>query len=106
MLLLNQRLTIPSSIAVGDSRQVDIRIDIGSDQLEKVAIASAAGFIARSTEGTGSIPVAPDRLQDKVDDVEEGVEERPSHYRAEVELQQPFGGEASCYFLFSVPLGG
>ena len=86
MGILYQVLTISSSIAVSNSRQIDVSIDISPHQFKKISVATAATFIAWCASGTGSISVASNWLKHEVDDVEETIEEGTSYYWPEVVL--------------------
>ena len=46
MGILYQVLTISSSIAVSNSRQIDVSIDISPHQLKEISVATAATFVA------------------------------------------------------------
>lgn len=87
MVVLDKVLAVSGCVAVSYPCEVDIGIDICPDQLEEVSVAAAASLIAGGTQRTGSFSVAPHRLEDKVYYVEEGIHERTSNDRAEVELQ-------------------
>ena len=60
--ILDEILTISGCVTVSYACQIDIGIDISSNQLKEISIATTATFITRCTGRTGSISIAPERF--------------------------------------------
>jgi hypothetical protein len=101
-----EHFTVPGGIAVGDASQVDVSVGVVPDQIEEAAAAFGERGAARSADSTASLRVASQRLEQEVDEVEEGVEEGSPDDRPKVELEETGDGEATvgCLVAPAIPL--
>lgn len=88
-----QQLAVSGSIAVRNSSEVNIGVDVRSDQLEEVVAAAAQAVAAASVPAHEALSLAlssgcayPDSVEQKVGYHEEAVEQRPSHHASEMPL--------------------
>jgi hypothetical protein len=56
----------PRRIAIGDTSEVDIRIDVSPYQIEQMGTTIKEGIAARSAGRAGSVRVASQSLQEEV----------------------------------------
>ena len=88
---------LPCRVAIGDAGEIDIGVDIGSDEVEDIVKAEKVGLTNLSSAVAGSALVTNEQLHDQSWNLKESIEERSSNDTSPIFSHQSSGG--------SVPVG-
>ena len=92
---------LPGGIAVGNAWEVDVGVDVSSDEVEDIVEAEKIALANFSSPVAGSALVAGEKLNDQSGNFEESIEERASNDTSPIFSDQSSHGSVPVGWIFA-----